>query len=374
MSLLFERDEFQHWIQASAFNSSLETFDEIATLNSGDIKSFDSICRDIMGNLFNLLLATRLESKRSKMKSSFEWQVFNFKKQLQCIQTFKKYLPNSLITQDRFVPYLIVDQLAEILRELYLEGSDNMMEITRATDALSTLHICSNIDLGDCNDVSHATNDLEGDIIARQVLGLVGWAIKSLNDKTHKQIFRLRRRALLIQKGNEVAQQIEDAESVAKFLAGKMRILHDEACQDETYRNKLYATYIQWLNQGGLTLVSNEFFDWGRLLIKVVGNSLKMENFRLRKNNCLKLAWRDISTNTELQLKFGDVAAKYLNCNLIRSVHENLLRKVFNAYAGQVVKNIRAELKSKTNCSFRGKLKATAHFADDKRRKKIKLN
>ena len=86
--------------------------------------------------------------------------------------------------------------------------------------------------------------------------------------------------------------------------------MFEEDFDYETYRNKLYATYIQWLNQGGLTLVSNEFFDWGQLLIKVVGNSLKMENFRLRKNNCLKLAWREISTNTELQLKFGDVAAK----------------------------------------------------------------
>ena len=40
------------------------------------------------------------------------------------------------------------------------------------------------------------------------------------------------------------------------------------------------------------------------------------------------------------------------------------------AYAGQVIKNIRVELKSKTNCSSRGKLKATAQFTDNRRQKK----
>mmetsp|Transcript_27444 Transcript_27444/g.40519 ORF Transcript_27444/g.40519 Transcript_27444/m.40519 type:complete len:114 (+) Transcript_27444:2073-2414(+) len=71
------------------------------------------------------------------------------------------------------------------------------------------------------------------------------------------------------------AQTIIDADSaatMAKYLAN-MRILHHEAIVDETYMNCYYDSSTQVLNNGGLTLISAEYFPFGYELLRSVRQS-----------------------------------------------------------------------------------------------------
>lgn len=79
--------------------------------------------------------------------------------------------------------------------------------------------------------------------------------------------------------------QIE-LESVSAFL-GRMFIRHDEAMQDKEYLENYYDIFYMVYNCGGLTLVSKQYFEFGKKLLETAANALTQDTINDEGNACM---------------------------------------------------------------------------------------
>jgi hypothetical protein len=212
------------------------------------------------------MIITKKAASKSKKKYTFQLQMLNY------LQTGGALLTNPLLATGT---------------PLYKAGLCNHLGLSTLVQALGRYFI-KNLQAGVA---VHATSlrALNKKILkpnVRDVNQIFGWAVFSQRKQTITQLYQLSR--------NECS---DDLQHWRLAFLNSMRILHKEAMMLEEYMRDCYDdTLLQLKNKGFLTLVSPQFFQFGKELMKFLANALTQKRIETEGNSALKLAKSELHT------------------------------------------------------------------------------
>jgi hypothetical protein len=194
--------------------------------------------------------------------------------------------------------------------------------------------------------------------VKSEVQRFVGWGIKSTFEKKRD----------LANDGCKVS-----TEMVA--LLEKMRVFKADVEGCLEYISECYNFSEQILNKGGLTLVHREMFEWASTVIKRIAQRFNKSAIARDGKNAVKKAWATMRKDPFLLTLFLDGTKKITTSapdeNTVRTLHEELLLKIFHAQVGVELKDFEsAKLKKKANSkvAFRPMLKVAAQHKPEARK------
>jgi hypothetical protein len=194
--------------------------------------------------------------------------------------------------------------------------------------------------------------------VKSEVQRFVGWGIKSTFEKKRD----------LANDGCKVS-----TEMVA--LLEKMRVFKADVEGCLEYISECYNFSEQILNKGGLTLVHREMFEWASTVIKRIAQHFNKSAIARDGKNAVKKAWATMRKDPFLLTLFLDGTKKITTSapdeNTVRTLHEELLLKIFHAQVGVELKDFEsAKLKKKANSkvAFRSMLKVAAQHKPEARK------
>ena len=121
----------------------------------------------------------------------------------------------------------------------------------------------------------------QGPSLKREVNRFVGWAVSQLLKKYKTE------------KENDSAEGDDDSQWDKHWeLLKLMRIAHQEAILNEDYKKNCYEPLDMLSNLGGLTLVSPQFFPFGKKLMNVVGVAVTEDKIVQTGKECINLGGR----------------------------------------------------------------------------------
>lgn len=119
----------------------------------------------------------------------------------------------------------------------------------------------------------------------------------------------------------------------------EMRIIHSQAILDPDYMKNCYEPLDVMTNLGGLTLVSSQFFEFGKMLIKTVAEALTLEKMRRDGNKSIEEARRKVKESKEITRIFLECSKdSALEEKVKLNLLDKLVRKVCNAIFGFVLR------------------------------------
>ena len=133
------------------------------------------------------------------------------------------------------------------------------------------------------------------------------------------------------------------AAGIAKYL-GNMKIFQHEAIVDETYMALYYDSSTQILNNGGLSLISVQYFPFGYELLRCVRNSFSENDLELHGNESVKRAFDKLTAQTSIRKVFDACdrsATSSLDDSFKCMIFTELVRKVFHARVNEIIKKYR---------------------------------
>jgi hypothetical protein len=116
----------------------------------------------------------------------------------------------------------------------------------------------------------------------------------------------------------------DELESTIAFL-DNMFIRHWEAMQDEDYRKNYYDEFFMIYNSGGLTLVSKEYFEFGKILLETIANSMTQPTIVEEGNAFMEEAWKRVAEETD---KLWNAFEK---CDTETTLVEHIRKDIFRA-------------------------------------------
>mmetsp|Transcript_20203 Transcript_20203/g.30991 ORF Transcript_20203/g.30991 Transcript_20203/m.30991 type:complete len:195 (-) Transcript_20203:13-597(-) len=116
---------------------------------------------------------------------------------------------------------------------------------------------------------------------------------------------------------------INECDATMEFISG-MKMRHDVAIVDRIYMKECYSISDQIHNRGGLTLVSMEYFEFGRKLVSKIYKSFNEERMNNEGSNSLKKAFNEVDGDKELKLCF-------LHCDKITDLKEEIKMEIMKA-------------------------------------------
>ena len=193
---------------------------------------------------------------------------------------------------------------------------------------------------------------------------LLGWAVSKL-----KHHYERKYHAKKYSKTKQSIDTVLDADAaaeIAKYL-GNMKIFHHEAIVNETYMALYYDTSTQILNNGGLSLISEQYFPFGYELLRRVRDSFSENDLKLHGNESVKKAFDTLTAQASIRRVF-DACDKNAGSSLDDCfkcmIFEELVRKVFHARVNEVIKKYKEQhfgrhsKKGDGGTTFRGFLRA----------------
>jgi hypothetical protein len=164
----------------------------------------------------------------------------------------------------------------------------------------------------------------------REVNSFLGWAIFQVYD-----VYRDKQRSDLTDDDD-----MEDADNHVLYLR-TMRVLHEDVIGDLDYLENCYSEHLQLENNGGLTLVSPKYFDFGTFLMSVIAESFTQAHIVNEGND----AWTKGMVRVHTQ--FESIKQRFLalgeDCEQLETsakvrVLERLVRKAAHARHGVELK------------------------------------
>jgi hypothetical protein len=162
-----------------------------------------------------------------------------------------------------------------------------------------------------------------------EVNNFVGWAISSLLQKWRNNT----------DKGKTTKKEVL-ADHIVVCLEC-MRIMHQDAIEDQHYSTQLYSADIKIRNQGGLALVSPPFFHWAMQLLSMIRAAFTEEALKKNASNCMQMAFDDVTLKMNQQKgSFHEVMKMHLDLKkldktqtateeAIEAVRQKVIKKVF---------------------------------------------
>lgn len=192
----------------------------------------------------------------------------------------------------------------------------------------------------------------------REVNSFLGWAISQVYGKLLNELLEL---------DPFVDGEIhESVEKRIEFL-DSMRYFDHEAALNPTYLEECYDGIFRLGNCGGLTLVSPEYFAFGRNLMQVIVGALCERDFERRGNESVREGWAHIEAHMpSLRNQFMKCAEKFTSIDdkAKEQIFKDLVEKTRNARFGVEVKARRDNKtkrggKNHVGVSHRGAMKGT---------------
>jgi hypothetical protein len=195
---------------------------------------------------------------------------------------------------------------------------------------------------------------LDGENEKREVNRFLGWGIWNLRCKLSMQ----RNRA----KDNNWVPS-EDLDSLIQHLDG-MRIFHHRAIVDQEYMKNCYSQADQTRNGGWLSLVSKDYFEFGKVLLSQIRDKVQQKEWGRNGNASIKVAAEPICKDATIKKAFFDACTgSSTPVSVLQSLLDRLVLKVFHARAGASMeawkrKNTAREVKGSADASLRADLKS----------------
>jgi hypothetical protein len=196
----------------------------------------------------------------------------------------------------------------------------------------------------------------------REVNRFLGWAIWNLRCKLSKR----RNRA----KANDWVLS-ENVEPLIQHLDG-MRCFHHHAIIDEEYMKNCYSQADQSRNGGWLSLVSKDYFEFGKVLLSQIRDKVQQKQWGRNGNASIKVAAEPICKDAAIKKTFFDACTgSSVPASVLQSLLDHIVLKVFHARAGASMdawkrKNTAREVKGSADASLRADLKSKVSQATKK--------
>jgi hypothetical protein len=131
-----------------------------------------------------------------------------------------------------------------------------------------------------------------------EVNSFFGWAISDIH-------------RTLVDELNATEFDVEESVAQARLdFVGRMRYFDHQAAQNKTYYlEECYDGIYRLRNCGGLTLVSPQYFEFGKSLMQVIVNSLGMKHFDIIGSDAVKKSCVYIEKNME------SLTSQFLECD-----------------------------------------------------------
>jgi hypothetical protein len=204
--------------------------------------------------------------------------------------------------------------------------------------------------------------DLDSENEKREINRFLGWAIWHL----HRKLSKRRRRA----KVNDWVLA-ENVEPLIKHLDG-MRCFHHNAIVDEEYMNHCYSQADQARNGGWLSLVSKDFFEFGKVLLSQIQDNVQQKQWARHGNASIKIAAAAICKDPATKKAFLDACTgSLIPVSVLKTLLDQTVLKTFHARAGASMdawkrKNTAQEVKGSADASFHADLKSKVSQATKK--------
>lgn len=146
---------------------------------------------------------------------------------------------------------------------------------------------------------------------------------------------------------------------------------------DDEYVEKYYDMHMTLLNRGGLTLISKPFFEWAKLLLKLIRTVFTVDTIDLDPKGSFEKAKTSITTHNSLKAHFMFICKKYSLASPKRAneVYPILVEKIFHARAGPVFRRWKELNVKKNGVALRPKLKAASSLSSSERpSKRLKVS
>jgi hypothetical protein len=196
--------------------------------------------------------------------------------------------------------------------------------------------------------------ELDAENEKREINRFLGWAIWHLR----KKLSNRRTRAKV---NNWVLQ--ENVEQLIQHLDG-MRCFHHHAIIDPEYMENCYSHSDQSRNSGWLSLVSKEYFEFGRVLLSQVRHNVQQKQWDRQGNQSIKVAAEAICKDDGTTKAFFEACTgSSIPVSVLKSLMDRIVLKVFHARAGASMdawkrNNTAREVKGSTDAAFRASLKS----------------
>lgn len=137
---------------------------------------------------------------------------------------------------------------------------------------------------------------------------------------------------------------------------------------DDEYLLQYYDLNMEMLNHGGLTLVSREFFEWGRDLMKIVRENYSEESINMDPVNSFKAGKHNVLGNDGVKRDFMACCEKLCpgaHPTVVTIIFDNIVTKTIHAKFGYTFRRWKEKnVKKHENLALRTKLKAHAKSAN----------
>jgi hypothetical protein len=178
-----------------------------------------------------------------------------------------------------------------------------------------------------------------------EVNSFFGWAISDIHQT-------------LVDELNETEFDVEESVVQARLdFVGRMRYFDHQAAQNKTYHEECYDGIYRLQNCGGLTLVSPQYFEFGKSLMQVIVNSLGMKHFNIIGSEAVKKLHVYIEKNVE------SLTRQFLECDKSftaisrkekAEILDRLVEKTCNAQQSIIVKARSAESTKRGGSNYAG--------------------
>ena len=196
----------------------------------------------------------------------------------------------------------------------------------------------------------------------REVNRFLGWAIWNLRCK------------LSTRRNRAKANDWVPAENVAQMIQhlDGMRCFHHHVIIDQEYMKNCYSQADQSRNGGWLSLVSKNYFGFGRVLLSHIRDNVQQKQWGRHGNDSIKLAAEAICMDVRIKKEFFDASsASTIPVSVLKTLMNRLVLKTFHARAGASMdawkrENTAREVKGSSDAAFRADLKSKVSQATKK--------
>ena len=173
----------------------------------------------------------------------------------------------------------------------------------------------------------------------RKITSFVGFALSSVI-----KIYNERERKAT---SDDEVRKAAEYYAVGSFLQ-KMRMLHKDALMNETYMLNCYSRTMQMYNNGGLALISPQYFEFAKSLTAACDIEFSEGGICRRGNDCLRVGKEKIRNNQSVRNQFDlchdkdDLVVRTLKAH-VEKIYEMMVAKTihsrFSCEIGKVREN-----------------------------------
>lgn len=342
-TLLLKEGSFQQSMQLSIGTPMILWFEHFLedTLERGCSKRFDEACQTLQFKLFEITIESF--QKRKSDSYSFEFGLHEFHRSELFAELCWGSMPGRLADD-----HAGCSILCTVLAEIHLRWVKDALRQDRRTRNPELFYVMPNQSLT----IAEQNNEVNS---------FVGWSVFSCLELIKKEM---------------CAEEKDDSEKMVrlkdcrKLLDFMMIREHDV---DEEYMCKYYDTNMYLYNEGGLTLIKKEFFEWAKQLMDNIRLTFTEHTIDLDPHNCFGIAEKVVMSNKNFRSSFISISSKHsgtINVETMNDVYDMIVPKAIHARFAVVFRRWKEKNCSKLgDVALRTKLKAGSKKKSTKEKK-----